>query len=180
MTFESKNYSAIDIANYVISKSVDPTINDKVTNLKLQKILYFLQAAFLVEKQVSLIKESFQPWAYGPVIPQAYRFFNQFGYNRIEETVSEFDIDTTNGFEFTEIKFNPSKISVKDRDLIDSYYQQISKYSAGELVDLTHSQQFWINAEKSGEIARRDSNPYTDDDILDAFKDNRFKIWEKE
>lgn len=59
MTITSKNYSAIDIANYVISKSTNPTGADKVTNLKLQKILYFLQAAFLVERQESLIAESF-------------------------------------------------------------------------------------------------------------------------
>lgn len=170
MTITSKNYSAIDIANYVISKSTNPTGADKVTNLKLQKILYFLQAAFLVERQESLIAESFQPWAYGPVVPEAYRFFNQFGYKPIERPVSEFTINTSdNGFNVVENSFDEQRINAEDRELIDKYYQSISRYSAGQLIDLTHEQDFWQRAEKSGEIARKNSRPYSNDDILNSF-----------
>lgn len=41
------NYSAIDVSTYIINYSCD--INSPVSNLKLQKLLYYVQAALLVE-----------------------------------------------------------------------------------------------------------------------------------
>ncbi|MGN8398370.1 Panacea domain-containing protein [Helicobacter pylori] len=60
---------ALDAAKILINLSLD---NQKpITNLKLQKMLYIAQA----ESDSKLIKEDFQAWDYGPVIPDVYRNF---------------------------------------------------------------------------------------------------------
>ncbi|WQV61371.1 DUF4065 domain-containing protein [Helicobacter pylori] len=60
---------ALDAAKILINLSLD---NQKpITNLKLQKMLYVAQA----ESDSKLIKEDFQAWDYGSVIPDVYRNF---------------------------------------------------------------------------------------------------------
>ncbi|GAA7111858.1 hypothetical protein BD0027_04330 [Helicobacter pylori] len=60
---------ALDVAKILINLSLD---NQKpITNLKLQKMLYIAQT----ESDSKLIKEDFQAWDYGPVIPDVYRNF---------------------------------------------------------------------------------------------------------
>ncbi len=41
-------YKAMDIAQYVVNYSIEK--DNPVSNLKLQKLLYYIQDAFLVEK----------------------------------------------------------------------------------------------------------------------------------
>ncbi|WQW04825.1 DUF4065 domain-containing protein [Helicobacter pylori] len=60
---------ALDATKILINLSLD---NQKpITNLKLQKMLYIAQA----ESDSKLIKEDFQAWDYGSVIPDVYRNF---------------------------------------------------------------------------------------------------------
>ncbi|MGL2448520.1 Panacea domain-containing protein [Helicobacter pylori] len=62
---------ALDAAKILINLSLD---NQKpITNLKLQKMLYIAQAES--DSKLIKIKEDFQAWDYGPVIPDVYRNF---------------------------------------------------------------------------------------------------------
>ena len=63
-------YSAIDIARYIIwyCKNHGYTIS----NLKLQKILYFVQAEFLVSAGAPCFYQDIEAWDFGPVIPEVY------------------------------------------------------------------------------------------------------------
>ncbi|KAA6507698.1 DUF4065 domain-containing protein [Helicobacter pylori] len=59
---------ALDAAKILINLSLD---NQKpITNLKLQKMLYIAQAES--DSKLIKIKEDFQAWDYGPVIPDVY------------------------------------------------------------------------------------------------------------
>ena len=51
-------YSALDIAKYIIDYSYDR--NNSVSNLRLQKILYFVQAEFLVATGHPCFEETIQ------------------------------------------------------------------------------------------------------------------------
>lgn len=68
--------NAIEIAKYMISKCCQDGI--PISNLQLQKILFFIQKDRL-KKTGWYIKEEFEAWPYGPVIPQLYNMFCSYG-----------------------------------------------------------------------------------------------------
>lgn len=73
-----KIYQAMDIARYVINKCT--TENHPISNLQLQKILYFLQRKYLVEEQGRpLFRDDIQAWQFGPVVPEVYYQYCGFG-----------------------------------------------------------------------------------------------------
>lgn len=66
-------YSAVDIAKYVVSyceKRCQP-----VTNLKLQKMLYYLWIDYYKRTTSALFFDDICAWQLGPVVPEAYYTF---------------------------------------------------------------------------------------------------------
>lgn len=59
-------YRAEDVAAYIINKQVDDGY--PISNLKLQKILYFVQAEFLVSKDEPCFDDVIEAWDFGPVV----------------------------------------------------------------------------------------------------------------
>ena len=181
-----KSYRAIDVANYVIKIAKENSIDD-ITNLKLQKILYFLQTAFLIKNNKSLINENFERWDYGPVVPEAYHLFKQFGSSIIKNPVSEFETqinwsapNPSDKFKIIEHEFKEENIDEADRKDIKSYFTNINKMTAGELVDLTHSQTQWLKYKENGTISLHNAPKYTDDNIKDGASEDleKYSIWE--
>lgn len=59
-----------DLAEYIITKcTVD---NRPITNLQLQKILYFIQVEFLQNFNQPAFNEEIEAWKFGPVVPEVY------------------------------------------------------------------------------------------------------------
>jgi uncharacterized phage-associated protein len=56
---------------------------DVLTNLKLQKLLYYAQAWYLALHQKPLFDEDFEAWVHGPVLPSQYRRFKEFEWKPI-------------------------------------------------------------------------------------------------
>lgn len=105
----------------------------KLSNLKLQKLLFLCHAFHLVETGRPLVRGSFEAWQYGPVHREAYEAFKRFGPKAITEEADKFDPVTGTR--------NPIPVSY-DRDALDVIQKVIQFYgpkSAGELVELTHS-----------------------------------------
>jgi uncharacterized phage-associated protein len=50
-----------------------------ITNLALQKLLYFAHGIYLIEAKKPLVAGYFEAWQYGPVHPAAYRAFKTSG-----------------------------------------------------------------------------------------------------
>ncbi|MCL6464295.1 MAG: DUF4065 domain-containing protein [Acidobacterium ailaaui] len=74
-------YSAQDIANYFIA--VFAKRREEITNLKLQKLLYYAQAWHLALYDTPLFRERIEAWIHGPVIPTVFRHFRQYGWQPI-------------------------------------------------------------------------------------------------
>ena len=53
----------------------------QVTNLKLQKTLYYVQGYYLYRFGKPLFDDEIVNWAYGPVVPEAYFEFCSYGAN---------------------------------------------------------------------------------------------------
>ena len=68
--------------NYIIEKLNENKIND-LTNLKLQKLLYFAYGVHLSLFNEKLFTDEIQAWKLGPVVPSVYIEFKDHGKNPI-------------------------------------------------------------------------------------------------
>ena len=69
-------YSALNIAKYIIDKCTKD--RDPISNLQLQKVLYYIQREFLQQGAMAF-SEDIEAWQFGPVVPEAYKQYCGFG-----------------------------------------------------------------------------------------------------
>lgn len=122
-------YSALSVANYIIDYC-----NSKgrgVSNLKLQKILYFVQAEFLVSTHAPCFNDPIEAWDFGPVVPSVYHKYKIYGAGIIP---------------FSSEAWPSERILDRDKKTIVSMVEQALPYSASQLVEITHSHDPWKNS----------------------------------
>ena len=74
-------YSAKAIANYFLDKADEDSIS--LSPMKIIKIVYIAHGWYLALTDEPLIEDYVEAWTYGPVIPELYHEFKQFGSNPI-------------------------------------------------------------------------------------------------
>ena len=104
-----------------------------LSNLKLQKLLFFSHADYVVSSGSPLIKEVFQAWDHGPVLPTVYREFKGCGAEPITIRATKFDPLTA--------RSSQARVSLDDaitRSLRSAYnfYKRIGAFT---LSGLSHS-----------------------------------------
>ena len=119
-------YDALDVAEYVLWYC-ENKLKTPITNLQLQKILYYIQGKSLELYNKPLFDNNIEAWDYGPVIPDVYYEYNRFIANPITGVVP---IDT-NLFDCDEVK------------LIESVVNNKFKINVWELVKQTHKETPW-------------------------------------
>ena len=135
-------YDALDVANYIVNYSIDS--GNPVSNLKLQKLLYYVQAASLVENDCAMFREDISAWKYGPVIEVVYHAFKWYVDKLINDKVTE--KDTFFDFDIIE-HYDPDKmIDDEDKTLIQKIVASYKKYSPLDMVKKTHGEAPWKNA----------------------------------
>ena len=72
-----KEFKAQNIADHFLA--VANECGSFISNLKLQKLLYYAQAWHLAIYDTRLFPERFQAWVHGPVIPEIYHRYKEFG-----------------------------------------------------------------------------------------------------
>ena len=80
-------YSALDIAKWFLNinrAQMNFEDSEYITNLKLQKLLYYAQGYYLARKNDPLFKEDFIAWEHGPVIRKVYDEYKKNGAKGIE------------------------------------------------------------------------------------------------
>lgn len=121
-------YNASTVADYFIAFSHEH--GDLLTNLKLQKLLYYAQAWFLSLHERPLFKEDLQAWVHGPVVPEVYHRFKEATWKPILEDVSSPTLE-------------PEVV-----EHLDEIMGQYGGMTAYQLERLTHQELPWINARK--------------------------------
>ncbi|MCQ4773673.1 DUF4065 domain-containing protein [Lacrimispora saccharolytica] len=139
-------YNVLDVSRYVIDYSNRKEYG--ISNLKLQKVLYFIQAYFLTNEKngTPCFRERIEAWDFGPVVPEAYREYRQYGSCNIPTTTSYMDFDVSNIWNSQRRTYAEQKISGGDKRLIDAVVDKFADYSATDLVTLTHKQAPWKKA----------------------------------
>lgn len=116
-----KKYDALDISKYLICKFNSK--NAQITQLKLQKLLYFIEAYYMaVYDEDGLYKEDFLAWMYGPVIEKVYAKYKIY----MSDPIYEDNCDNL--------------ITLTDEviDSIDTVYSAFGFFSAQDLIKITH------------------------------------------
>ena len=126
-------YNVLTVARYIINRCNEN--NKTINNLKLQKILYFVQVEFLVEKGEACFSEKIQAWNFGPVVPEVYQQYEVYGAANILSRKRVVD---------------ETIISRNDKKIIDGMIDECIKYSTSELVSITHRQKPWKQAYAKG------------------------------
>jgi uncharacterized phage-associated protein len=118
-------YDVRTIADYVV------TYYDKndwmISNLKLQKVLYFLQAQYLVSTDEKLFEDEIEAWNFGPVVPAVYNQYAVYGNSPIPA-------------------FNKKipRISRDDAKIINPMLGHLRNYSSTYLTNVTIKQKPWL------------------------------------
>lgn len=136
-----------------------------VSNLKLQKLLYFVQAFFLINDCPPCFDEKIEAWDFGPVVPEIYREYKRYGGMDIPTIDYYVKFDKKNIWN-TERIYYEDIISDDDKEMIQAVVDKFAYCSATFLVNLTHNQDPWINAYVNGqrnEITKEDIKRYFDD-----------------
>lgn len=173
-------YNVLDICRYIINYSNEN--NYTISNLNLQKILYFIQIRFLIDEENSrpCFNEKIEAWNLGPVVPAAYKEYKQYGASNISTTASftksniESDNDKTILEEEKE-SYNDFTIKDDDKKLIDEVVDLLAYITVTNLINITHNQKPWKDAykkNKNNEITLDAIREYFSDDILKT--DNNF------
>lgn len=149
-------YSWKSIADWILENI------DDVTDKKLQKLMYFAYAWYLVffnesgdEIDNRLFEGQFEAWVHGPVLPELYREVKRFHGNKIGADYFESN---------REDNFNPEVL-----DLLKQVKDVYGKYDGNELESITHQEDPWIDARegcRSNEICK---NPISDKAMFDYY-----------
>lgn len=73
--------TALNLAKYVIKECISH--ERPVSNLQLQKILYYIQVSFLKSFNEPCFGEDIEAWKFGPVVPVVYYKYCGFGATAI-------------------------------------------------------------------------------------------------
>lgn len=138
---------AVDIARFLISLAChDDPEPDPLTNMRLQKLLYYAQGWSLAMRDRPMFADRIEAWPHGPVVPDAYRAFKQCGAGLIDEE-GDTDINLTRN----------------DQSFLRSLWGSYRQYPVAKLWAMTHSEPPWqqargnlpANAQSKARIADR-------------------------
>lgn len=105
-----------------------------VTNLALQKIIYFCHVWSLIELDRPLVRHKFEAWEYGPVLPYLYREFRAYDRHPIEGRATQ--INTADGKQcVVEYDFD-----LQTESLLNEIVAFYTKMRASDLVSLSHAE----------------------------------------
>jgi len=123
-------YNVIDIAKKIIKMADDDIANggDNITNLKLQKLLYYQQGYHLAQFDKPLFDENVEAWMYGPVVPVAYDYFQQYGAQILP------------------VEKDVIILPDEEESLFYQVYDAYREFSAIGLMNMTHREKPWTEA----------------------------------
>ena len=137
-------YSVFDICGYIIQQTSDRDF--AISNLKLQKLLYFIQASFMVNRNAVCFADRIEAWDSGPVVPVAHNYYKKYAGLMIpaKEAAQRYIPKTI--FDGLYVENNLSALTKEDAMLIDYIIDKTKNYSASTLSKAIFKQKPWIDA----------------------------------
>jgi uncharacterized phage-associated protein len=157
-------YDVRDVANFTLEFADRRDL--KLTNLALQKLLYFVHGWFYSIYEQPLIKNKFEAWKYGPVQRVIYDQFKSFKNGAIRGVRATY-IDPATG----EPTYQEPRIDSEHAAVISEVLEKYERYTAGQLVEESHAEDGpWEYVWQQAEEAIYPGMKIPDALILDHFK----------
>jgi len=140
-------YTAQDVAEYYLCCSTDKDSGDLISNLKIQKLVYYAQGIHLAATGKPLFDDEIVAWMHGPVVEKLYHTYKGNYDGPIEPTTG----------------YVMPKFDAQTKQLLDEVYRMLGQYSAWKLREMTHKETPWINAYRKGSgsvISHKDMADY--------------------
>lgn len=121
---------AEDIAKYFLTFTKEEE-GDTISNLKLQKLLYYAQGFYLTLYDKPLFEEDIFAWDHGPVVKEVYHMYKEHGSNGIPVEYIELS-------EYDNVK-----------DFLNTIYKTYGQFSAWKLREMTHEESPWQETKRN-------------------------------
>jgi uncharacterized phage-associated protein len=132
-----QNLLAQDVARYYLG-IFDEDSGDNISNLKLQKLLYYSQGFHLaMHSGEPLFPEPLLAWDHGPVVEPIYHQFKSYRWQGIDRP-EDFDINAY-----------PPEV----RELLTTVYRVYGQFTAKALEDMTHKEPPWNDTPRNQVIS---------------------------
>ncbi|WP_204103939.1 MULTISPECIES: type II toxin-antitoxin system antitoxin SocA domain-containing protein [Spirulina sp. CCY15215] len=130
--------SARDVAEYflALADNDNGSSGELISNLKLQKLLYYAQGLYLALFDRPLFPEQIESWIHGPVVPEIYYYYKQYGSGSLP---------------FPE-NFDYSKFDDETKEVLEEVYEVYGQFSAWKLRNLAHNEPPSKNTSPGSEI----------------------------
>ncbi len=109
------------------------TYMPKITNLELQKLLYYIQGISLFIYKKLAYKQHLYAWEYGPIVYEIYSKYKKYKASEIDE-ISEL------------------KLSKGLEKIVEIAVESYGKYTGGQLIRMTHEEEPWKKTSNNGKI----------------------------
>lgn len=147
-------YPVQTIADYLIWRAnADEDLGENITNLRLQKLLYYVQGFHLAMNDgAPLFEEPIVAWQHGPAVRAVWARFRDRGADALP----------------TPPDFDPEAVDAEAREAIEEAYGVYGQYSARGLRNLTHEEAPWRDTPIGETIAREALHRYFADHLVYA------------
>lgn len=125
--------NAYDVADFFLSPFEEED-GEQISNLKLQKLLYYAQGYALAILNRPLFAENIEHWQHGPVVPCIYRTYKKYG-----------------GSPLPAAHIEPDKYADEELVVLNRVRKEQGCYTAWALRNKTHQEAPWIQT-RQGEI----------------------------
>lgn len=122
----------LNVARYFIVRAYEDGIEAEMTNMKVQKLLYYTQCLHLALYDEPLFDEVILAWRSGPVCPPAYRFYSEFEANQLPIPGKEYFL----------------QIPKEKKKLLEEIWEYFGGYQLDRLSGMTHLEFPWKKARK--------------------------------
>lgn len=144
LTSEEAMLNCDDVAKYFLAQA-DEDAGDLISNLKLQKLVYYAQGFHLALYDTPLFPEPIEAWTHGPVVPALYEAYKKYGAGAIP---CPSDVDF-------------AIYDDKTKSLLDEVYLVFGQFSAWKLRNMTQEEYPWrLAVEKGGAISHQSMKEY--------------------
>ena len=122
----------LNAARYFIMRAYEDGLEAEMTNMKVQKLLYYAQSLHLALYNEPLFEAEIQAWRYGPVCPPAYKFYSEFEAKQLPIPQQE----------------SLLQLPSEKKELLEEIWEYFGGYHAYGLSDMTHVEFPWKKARK--------------------------------
>ena len=164
ITFEEAEFTAAHVANYFLWRAWEEDM--EITPMKLLKLVYIAYGWNLVINRQKLFEEKIKAWEHGPVVPELYFEFKNYGKKSISK--GDYDAEFTYDESTGEMQMGlVPMVGDKDKDkktlkVLESVWKKYGSWDGLELSNLTHKEGgAWELAYKKGK-----NTPLEDSEIM--------------